>query len=326
VDYYKAEVLRQNDYYPFGMQMPGRTFTVGSSYRYGFNGKENDNEVKNKEGTQQDYGMRIYDTRLGRFLSVDPLTKSYPMLTPYQFGNNSPIKNIDLDGAESLPNEIWNSLKNYGKNLIKQTTEHIVNRTIKSVDKVVTAKTEEKLDNMVNSKNQTHGMIGVTGEFLLGLGPENRSFGPNHPLTKSLAESKLAKSAEEKFVSLNREALEAGDFKSVKNFTGLVSFGMTGIFDNSGILTESLDNTAQMVGSATFTVSLSKDHQTLNFHVYDTKNRYSLFYHGKIPGIEALAKSKTRDDEPFLGTTQQTYDWSKKFDEKKYLKGEKVTK
>ncbi|MEZ2442984.1 RHS repeat-associated core domain-containing protein [Chitinophaga sp. RCC_12] len=46
-------------------------------YRYGFNGKENDNEVKG-EGNQQDYGMRIYDPRLGRFLSVDPLTKGYP--------------------------------------------------------------------------------------------------------------------------------------------------------------------------------------------------------------------------------------------------------
>ncbi len=68
-------------------------------YRYGFNGKENDNEVKG-EGNQQDYGMRIYDTRLGRFLSVDPLTEEYPELTPYQFASNTPIQAIDLDGLE----------------------------------------------------------------------------------------------------------------------------------------------------------------------------------------------------------------------------------
>src|ERR1051325_279971 len=48
-------------------------------YRYGFNGKENDDEVKG-EGNEQNYGMRIYDPRLGKFLSVDPLTKSYPEL------------------------------------------------------------------------------------------------------------------------------------------------------------------------------------------------------------------------------------------------------
>ena len=83
------------------MQMPGRSFSNGSKYRYGFNGKENDNEVKG-EGNQQDYGMRIYDPRLGRFLSVDPLTKSYPMLTPYQYASNRPIDGIDLDGMEYL--------------------------------------------------------------------------------------------------------------------------------------------------------------------------------------------------------------------------------
>jgi RHS repeat-associated protein len=68
---------------------------------YGFNGKENDNEVKG-EGNQQDYGMRIYDNRLGRFLSVDPITKTYPMLTPYQFASNTPIYAIDFDGLEMM--------------------------------------------------------------------------------------------------------------------------------------------------------------------------------------------------------------------------------
>jgi RHS repeat-associated protein len=69
-------------------------------YRYGFNGKEIDNEVYGA-GNQQDYGMRIYDPRLGRFLSVDPLTKDYPELTPYQFASNTPISAIDLDGGEA---------------------------------------------------------------------------------------------------------------------------------------------------------------------------------------------------------------------------------
>jgi len=79
--------------------MPERKFDAGSGYRYGFNGKENDNEVKG-EGNQQDYGMRIYDPRLGKFLSVDPLYKDYPFNTPYAFAENSPIAFIDLDGLE----------------------------------------------------------------------------------------------------------------------------------------------------------------------------------------------------------------------------------
>jgi RHS repeat-associated protein len=85
------------------MQMPARKYsaTTSTNYRYGFNGKENDNEVKG-EGNQQDYGMRIYDPRLGKFLSVDPMTQSYPWLTPYQFASNRPIDGIDLDGLEYL--------------------------------------------------------------------------------------------------------------------------------------------------------------------------------------------------------------------------------
>lgn len=81
------------------MQMPGRSYNAGTGYRYGFNGKENDNEVKGT-GNQQDYGARIYDTRVGRFLSVDVLTSNYPWYSPYQFAGNTPIQAIDIDGLE----------------------------------------------------------------------------------------------------------------------------------------------------------------------------------------------------------------------------------
>ncbi|MBK7310377.1 MAG: hypothetical protein IPI93_06185, partial [Sphingobacteriaceae bacterium] len=51
---------------------------------------------------QQDYGMRIYDNRLGRFLSVDPLSSKYADLTTYQFASNTPLQAIDLDGLEAF--------------------------------------------------------------------------------------------------------------------------------------------------------------------------------------------------------------------------------
>jgi RHS repeat-associated protein len=75
---------------------------ITEGYKFGFNGKENDNEVS-CEGNQQDYGMRIYNNRLGRFLSADPLiisSQKYPELSPYQFASNRPIDGIDLDGLE----------------------------------------------------------------------------------------------------------------------------------------------------------------------------------------------------------------------------------
>jgi len=65
-----------------------------SSSTYGFNGKEKDGEVSG-EGNSYDYGFRIYNPRLGRFLSVDPLFRSYPWYSSYHFAGNKPIWAID---------------------------------------------------------------------------------------------------------------------------------------------------------------------------------------------------------------------------------------
>jgi len=98
---YESELITSQQYYAFGMLMPGMQFGASGNYRYGFNGKEMDNEVSGT-GNQYDYGFRIYNPNLGRFLTVDPLTKKYPMLTPYQFSSNSPIQAVDVDGLEGV--------------------------------------------------------------------------------------------------------------------------------------------------------------------------------------------------------------------------------
>jgi RHS repeat-associated protein len=100
------------NYYAFGQPLPkwnskttDAPFYDPTKYRYGFNGKEDDDEW-----SKQDYGFRIYDGRIGRFLSVDPLTGSYPWYTPYQFAGNMPIWATDLDGLE--PNLTSDQLAN----------------------------------------------------------------------------------------------------------------------------------------------------------------------------------------------------------------------
>lgn len=96
--YANADVASISDYYPFGSLMVGRVYGVGE-YRYGFNGKEGDGEVSGEEN-KYDYGMRAYDGRLGRLLSVDPFDRKFPMLSTYQYASNNPIQYIDLDGLE----------------------------------------------------------------------------------------------------------------------------------------------------------------------------------------------------------------------------------
>ena len=85
------------NYYPFGMVTPGRSFAAGSGYRFGFNGKESDAETYGS-GNIYDYGFRIYNPRLGKFLSVDPLSLKLSANTPYSIAFNSPIFFIDVNG------------------------------------------------------------------------------------------------------------------------------------------------------------------------------------------------------------------------------------
>jgi RHS repeat-associated protein len=121
--------------------MPGRNGQNGG-YRYGFNGKEMDNDMSGvKVGATYDYGFRIYDARIAKFLSVDPLTQKYPELTPYQFASNTPMAAIDLDGLESAwscagPESQW-TMKGLG--VINDKQLDLLNKRQKVADKVMLA-------------------------------------------------------------------------------------------------------------------------------------------------------------------------------------------
>ena len=81
----------------FGMNIKARGFENFTSYKYSFSGKENDKEISGS-GNNLDFGARIYDSRLGKFLSVDPLFRQYVPLTPYHFTLNNPICFKDNNG------------------------------------------------------------------------------------------------------------------------------------------------------------------------------------------------------------------------------------
>jgi RHS repeat-associated protein len=77
------------------------TYTGVSSYNYKYDQLYRIN-IAHKKNSQinYDYGFRIYNAGIGKFLRVDPLTQAYPELTPYQFASNTPIAAIDIDGLE----------------------------------------------------------------------------------------------------------------------------------------------------------------------------------------------------------------------------------
>ena len=89
-----AIVKSATDYSAFGAPMAGRTYT-SNSYRYSFNGKEKENEIASGD---LDFGARICDARLGRWLSMDNYSSAYPDLSPFSFSGNVPTYIIDAGG------------------------------------------------------------------------------------------------------------------------------------------------------------------------------------------------------------------------------------
>ncbi len=71
------------------------------AYRFSFNGKEKIDEI-NGSGNDLDFGARIFDSRLGKWLSVDARFAKYPDLSPYVFSENNPLIMVDIGGDSSV--------------------------------------------------------------------------------------------------------------------------------------------------------------------------------------------------------------------------------
>ena len=120
------------DYYTFGMIMWGRNVMSSEDYRFGFNGQEKINEIKGN-GNYLDFKFRGYDSRFGRFFSVDPLSKEFPSNSSYAFAENDVIRAIDIEGLEKYyVNRYYDKQNKLVSSTINVLTnaEGIVNRNI----------------------------------------------------------------------------------------------------------------------------------------------------------------------------------------------------
>ncbi|MFA0963837.1 RHS repeat-associated core domain-containing protein [Roseivirga sp. BDSF3-8] len=90
-------IVQTDSYYPFGLSHGNMSYVREGEAKnqYLYNGKELQNEL----GLEwYDYGARMMDPALGRFCTIDRFAEKYYDLTPYQYGANSPINYIDING------------------------------------------------------------------------------------------------------------------------------------------------------------------------------------------------------------------------------------
>ncbi len=124
-----ADAWRQiTHYYPFGTPYTGNSSVMGDTFQpYNFSierGKRklacssereknrpkvkyNGKELDRMHGLDTyDYGARMYEPGICRFMTMDPLCEKYYSISPYAYCHNNPVRYIDPDGrtveADSL--------------------------------------------------------------------------------------------------------------------------------------------------------------------------------------------------------------------------------
>jgi RHS repeat-associated protein len=99
----KSPVIASNDYYPFGLTFNSASRENSVKQDYLYSGKEQQDELNLG---WIDFGMRMYQPELGRFLTQDRFAEKYFDFTPYHYGANSPIMFVDVNGDSLAVKEI----------------------------------------------------------------------------------------------------------------------------------------------------------------------------------------------------------------------------
>ncbi len=102
-----GSMLEAHDYYPFGLDMPGRS-SAGLPMRQGFTGYWRDGE----SGLGLYYsGARMYSPGTGRFFGVDPLAEQFATWSPFVYTFNNPVNWRDPDGRSACCGTLQGSLR-----------------------------------------------------------------------------------------------------------------------------------------------------------------------------------------------------------------------
>lgn len=260
-----AKVLAYYNYYPFGLQMHGRynpTDPAGKGgYRFGFNGKEKDDDFNGSIGTIYDYGFRIYDSRIAKFLSVDPLTKEYPWYTPYQFAGNTPIQAIDVEGLEGV-----------------QMVDHQSKTTTIFVNFVYSPPTKTNKNNNTGfSRKQMETIVqGINEEFSKGKFVDKNHTDKNGNFYQVLLKINLIEGSDKRsvYAEVNKSLNQTSNLKAdiVVEKTKIVSYSV-----NGGIATKPGSSITGILKMTDPTQSHTNTHELFHDLIHNHPNA-NLFY------------------------------------------------
>jgi RHS repeat-associated protein len=144
-----ADVLSASNYSSFGALKPGLAFN-SSTYRYGFNGMEKDDEIMGSGNSYTTF-FRQYDPRLARWMSIDPKATAWE--SPYVSMGNNPMNFVDILGDSIVKFKIVET--GATKYIHGETTLFIDHRIVDDMKTVIQYAIETKTHIHINSSFRT---------------------------------------------------------------------------------------------------------------------------------------------------------------------------
>ena len=90
-----GQVIERNDYYPYGGRHANSSLTTDATNRWRFSSKEIQTIA---DVNLLDFGARMYDDRLCRWTTQDPMSEKYYGFSPYNYCAGEPVNHVDIKG------------------------------------------------------------------------------------------------------------------------------------------------------------------------------------------------------------------------------------